>query len=173
MRCGMVGAHPGCVASTGTTDVGQACTAESDCRVGLSCQGRRCVRICLLGHNAFCGPDLSCSVDSVSGQTRITTDDGIGFCSEECNLLTDEGCVQGTCALGTNSDGHDFTWCRDIGTTPEGGMCDLEFQCARGLGCHAHVCRRFCDLAGGGGCAAAQCTMVTTFMTRPQVGECN
>jgi hypothetical protein len=171
-RCGLTGRDPACVASTGSADVGRACTVESDCSAGLSCQGHRCVRICRLGDNAFCGPDLSCSIDSVAGQTNLTSDHGLGFCTEECNLLSGEGCAMGTCALGTNTDGRDFTWCRDIGTTIEGQACTHEFDCAAGLGCHHLFCRRFCDLAGGQ-CSIAACENVTSFVTQPQVGECN
>jgi hypothetical protein len=172
MRCGFVGIEPRCVPAGGTADVGDACAFEADCGVGLSCQGHRCVRACWLGHNAFCGPDLSCSIDSVSGQTILTSAAGLGFCTEQCDLVTDTGCAMGTCAFGTNSDGHDFTWCRDIGAVAVGAACVHEFDCQPGLGCHHGFCRRFCDFTGSQ-CTVAQCENISSFSTQPQVGECN
>lgn len=170
-RCGFVGPAVGCVAAGGTGTVGASCTVEADCAAGHSCQGLRCVRICRLGDGSVCGPDSACTADSVSGQTRLTTDTGIGLCSERCDLLADTGCTMGTCAFGTGGSGNDFTWCRDVGTFGEGHACGAEYQCAAGLGCHHGACRHFCRL-GTGDCGSETCDPISTFSSLPQVGEC-
>lgn len=173
-RCSVGTGAPACVASTGTLRLGDACTDDAQCEGRLSCQGGRCVRVCLLGDTTFCGADLACSVDSVHGQVSLAAAEGVGLCTQTCDLLTDSGCTNGgSCALGTAAGG-DFTWCRDVHAAGAGQSCSRQFDCAAGLYCHADaLCHHFCDpMNATTTCPTGTCTPITSFRTQPQVGVC-
>ncbi len=173
-RCAIPISAPGCVDATGTSGVSDPCGAEAECAWGLSCQGARCVQICPIGDDAYCGLDLVCSLDSVHGQRALATANGIGLCTEACDPLFHVGCpTDATCAIGTGGSGNDFTWCRDIGPGREGASCSNALGCATTLDCYMGACREFCDAASGHGCPTNRhCDGTTSFVGRPQVGAC-
>lgn len=178
-RCSIGGGAPTCIADTGTLALGDACSADVECGRGLSCQGGTCVRMCFVGDGAFCGDDLTCSYDSVHGQEFIRSMYGIGFCTQACDMLTDTGCPNGgTCALGTDSTGRDFTWCRDVGTVSgPTATCGSQYDCVASTFCYgsgaAARCDPFCDpTMAAATCPGGTCDLITRFTSRPQVGAC-
>lgn len=184
-RCGLLGGLPACTA-TGSGTLESPCTAESDCAVGFSCQGDRCIRVCRPSDPTLCGAHLACSRSSVVGASFLPSENDVGLCTESCMPVGDtgagdHGCPVGTtCSIGTASIVGDFTWCREIRTlpspaSPEGGPCTYEYNCQAGLGCYSHnVCRRFCTYPDGPECAGADvCTLLlATLPGGVLVGEC-
>ncbi len=174
-RCSVGTGVPACVATIGPGALAAPCTDDAECGSGLSCQGDRCVRVCFVADTSFCGPDLACSPDSVHGQVFLHSENGIGLCSEACDMLTSDGCPSDAwCGLGTDSAGHDFTWCRDVGAAGTGQSCRGQYDCAAGLFCHANTtCRRICDPGDPSAtCPTGTCEQVTHFVARPDVGAC-
>lgn len=173
-RCSVGTGSPACVSATGSGILGDACSGDVDCGAGLSCQGARCVRVCRVGDSAICGSDSTCSYDSVHGQVFLSSTNGIGLCTQDCDLLTDARCLGGgSCALGTDPMGHDFTWCRDVGSVANGQACTQQFDCAAGLYCYVDgFCRPFCDPANAAATCSTTCDPATHLAAHAQVGAC-
>ena len=177
-RCGLVSGAPTCVPGGGVGALEDACTSESTCGPGLSCQGGRCVRVCFLAQAGFCAHDLTCSGDSVHGQVPLASGSGLGLCSEACDPVADQGCpvMVSSCAIGTDRTGHDFTWCRDVGASAIDGSCSNAYDCAAGLTCYMGTCHKMCDFSTTAGCPSGHhcgSIQLTSFLDRrPNVGVC-
>ena len=145
-RCGLVAGMAGCVAASGLLALGDTCRAEEECARGLSCQGRRCVRVCHATDTDPCDRAAGsvCSRDSVAGQfTPLAA--GIGLCTEICDPLMSTGCPRPhTCSVGIDGRGTTFSWCRLVGTGGVGASCTGSYQCVVGLECQMGSCVPHC-----------------------------
>lgn len=70
------------------------CTETSECEAGLSCAGGRCLRPCLRsgeGVLTSCGAGSRCAQFDEAGLPAPS--DTIGYCTEPCDPVTQEGCA--------------------------------------------------------------------------------
>ncbi len=182
-------------APVGSIAIGSDCTDLGSCVAGAECIEEVC--------HQFCDPDPSGTVtcSGTDRCESVTSDDSLGACfacpaeklcgsvccgnTEECDATTTT-CVaiptcdvfdQTSCSVAGEGCYMDTTLeagqCVSAGSSPEGGACSTNADCAPGLGCYGgwyDECSPWCDPAlEGADCPAAMpnCEEIT-----PTVGGC-
>lgn len=138
---GGVGNIPECLPATGTKDVDAACTATSDCKVGLSCWAAQ-------------DPNRTkCFLPPVC--TAALTDIG-GLCSDSTVCDTDHGvqCVLKSDALKPGGHTTDSATCEHVTYGGLNAACAVgtEIACASDFNCVSGVCKPYAQL--GDPCSA-------------------
>ena len=138
----LVGSAPGCEDDGGTAypeggvygsqgaGVGGSCTASSDCRPGLACDGRSCQPCQCSTSGTGCVINDECTVGSYCGPTKTCVAGGTGTSGSTCQ--TDADCADGLrCALvGLGGE------CKPEGTGDVGATCGTSADCYGGLYVH-------------------------------------
>ena len=136
--CSEDSAGPGTTIVTGS-GFGEACTADINCRDGLSCiedictpagdtvEGSACTLTAECDAALYCAPDSTCQPA------------GEGAIGESCSSVAD--CLPGHICVGQGFGME----CAEAGSVDLNGACDSESDCMAGLGCTLGACA-----AGGG-----------------------
>jgi hypothetical protein len=119
-----VGACLDCVAKgAGTRPVGCACSATSDCAMGLACNGRTCQPLRERGEYCFrdsdCGSDMKGAMGCLPTKSWCGPLDGGYYCDFHSDCLSGR-CLAGLCTPGI-----------------AGGPCASDGDCAAPMVCHS------------------------------------
>jgi hypothetical protein len=137
--------------SAGTTDIGQPCQQDFQCRLGLACYAGRCSSFC--NQTSDCAEGFNCR--------RVGFDMTVaGVCLEPCDpFATGNPCGTGLkCAFAAHTVDVIEPVCQRAGTRAEGEACAVDaYLCAPGLTCHGNACRRLCGTASPG-CTTGTCS---------------
>jgi hypothetical protein len=111
----------------------------------------------------FCTDDTGCSGTGARCAFTLVNDNGdslnVKVCSNACDPILQVGCPSGLGCMGYNASGGDYTDCRLMGTTNNGGFCSSSLDCRPGSLCvndGSARCRSFCKLNQSGSCPSTQ-----------------
>lgn len=160
-QSGCSGATPACdiggidvtecraVTSQGTSN--NHCSVSTACKAGYTCISDDdpqntpwCARFCIT--DADCtGTGSRCTTGLVDENNDPLN---VKVCSNACNPVAQSGCPSGMGCLAQNDAAGDYTDCRYMGTTPDGGSCMKSTDCLEGSTCvtvgGVNTCHAYC-----------------------------
>jgi hypothetical protein len=172
-QCALDASNERVCAPMGSVPIGQPCDETATCAPGGICVGYSATtNTCA----EFCKTDDVC--DSPGGLCVITLGDGAGgtvpdvlLCSDNCDLVTSQGCTQAdtACQLGLTQNNQPFTLCVPSGTGLDQDLCADSSECAPGYAClpttnNDNRCFQWCRV-GGPACDDATLTCTALEVT--------
>jgi hypothetical protein len=160
-------------AQIGDVPVGGACGTVEKCKPGAICAGptallTRCLEVC--------DGDEDC--DAPGGKCKIGAGDTAQLCTDNCNLVTNEGClVPGMACQFRLEEEVYFTSCDVEGPGIAQSLCTTNDDCSSGHVClpsgGEDRCFLWCDVANPAVCGALECEPLGITIGTTSYGACN
>src|SRR5688572_2545626 len=119
---------------TNRGDIGDPCTSDDECRVGLACKMQTCEPRGDLAEGAACMLTAECGEGLYCGHARTCATAGDGTDGASCTSTAD--CVRGSVC---RFEGFSAV-CRAAGDVDLTEACERDDQCLAGLSCAMQTC---------------------------------
>jgi hypothetical protein len=151
--------------TAGTSDLGEACQQDPQCRLGLACYAGRC--------SSFCNNNSDCAAGSVCRRVGFEAT-AAGVCLLPCDPFAPENpCGSGLkCAFAAHLADVTEPVCQRAGSSGPGGSCAEDaYVCGPGLTCQSNLCRELCGTVSPE-CSAGTCSPIGGGFDGGTYGAC-